>query len=1092
MNRCALALLLALPSTVLAGPAEVREHELALRLDRGTVTQTWSVLLTGSASAGLPAPPGMTGAEADGARVVRDLLLMPPDAEVDRLYTLEQTDRVARSGASGLFRSVPSLPHGPVRAELRGTSRAPLVVWVDDSAALDRQPGSSLVAEATWAADNDASLVWSSWPSWEALGTSWSADVDRLLGPGDSLNRRLTRPDLAGLGVEGIADEVRAVVSTGAGDVGRLQSARPVAKVLETGRGTAVERALVLIAVLRHAGFSAELAWMQPATSGTVPHAGAITRELATRPAVRVEREGRPVRWLDPAAAHGSRDDVPGAFVGAMALTEDAPPQRLGVVQPIDGIVRIDGSGEIGRDGELRISAVLTATPGTQDTLRSLLAPLSEDERSELLAATLTGGRDDGLRAHVRTHHLAEASEDLRLDVQLVLPGAFDAEGAGYRAELPPLAAPALAAWIPGDVRVEESLVLRTPRGHDLYRVDAASPVLDPRGALTAVAYPSDGGVRLFTTVERRSRQVSDREAAAFYGEAAADFTSRLHWLPTPTPDSARRAQREAWGQNKPESVAIATMMTLRSGPLKRARKPLRGADRVAVAPFFADQLLVEPEVALAVLWESAESDEERLAVVQSAERAGALRYAWHRAAELVHSLVPSVRRSANLTVLDLQSADQPDALTSPEDNQAWFEPELLLRWAHEADANVSEHDPRLVARDVQALLDNGAVDEAEEAVRQALSAQDDPDLHLLAADIAVARLHGSQAVQQHVSAAIERASQDAGYHLRAAALLEAVGEDERGLDLRLRAARLRGDDPVLWLDVSQRATVLLQQERAVAAALAAVRAERSPATDAWLTQLARLTGDTSLAQRVDARPDNRALSALLDDIDPSLRPALLAWRSHEVQQSADALALRAIDRLGRGDAAGASYDAQWLATALDDERGAFLLHASATGHTLGIPEAAPVDSDTARVAIRLTALVDAYPLSALRPLAPDDPLLARLSETPRGAAPTGTRPAGYRDHRAHSSEAPHRYWVHRSGLRAVALTHADADELPPPLDYLRPAPLRRYDDGRELFRLDGLALPAWALRVERDGAVWWGVGLTERGAEQALAEALD
>src|SRR5690606_21973765 len=124
------------------------------------------------------------------------------------------------------------LAHGPVHATLRGGEGRPLTLWFDRAEQLGLD-GSTV--QLGWTDAQRAGLLWSTWPSWERLGAAWSAQVEERLASGGDLGRQLTRPDLVGLGVEGIADEVRQLVQTAAGDTGTLAVARPASETLSSG-----------------------------------------------------------------------------------------------------------------------------------------------------------------------------------------------------------------------------------------------------------------------------------------------------------------------------------------------------------------------------------------------------------------------------------------------------------------------------------------------------------------------------------------------------------------------------------------------------------------------------------------------------------------------------------------------------------------------------------------------------------------------------------------------------------------------------------------------------------------------------------------
>jgi tetratricopeptide (TPR) repeat protein len=1135
----AVPLLLAIvasPAVSLAAPATVLEHHLVVDIDRrgaATTRVEWTVRIDDPAAcaAGLYAPAGLEGATDAGARVLGDLLVVPADVAAGAVFSLVSVKTSTAPGYSGVFATAPDLPVTRASVRITAVPRVPLSVWTDPDA--NPQYGPNRAATVSWTdlpEDGGARLAWSTWPDWSAAGGAFAADHSVRLGSRADLGRDLAS-GMEGLGVGGVVARVRQRVSVYPGDYGDYADVRPAAEVLASGAGTAAERAVVLASALKIGGFDAHLAAYRPADGAADTPLVVPSPALFDRPAVAVRAGGR-VIWIDPASDYTEVPNVPAAMRGGIAWLPGDLPVRVGTIGLYDGEVRIVGQGLAAADGTLGFDATLTASGSASEWLRSLLAPLDADARTEVVLRLVRQARPDVERVVVAMTGVESADRALRINIQTSPVMELRPFGTGFSGEVPSLLAPALAAWLPPNLLVREELSLTAPTG--MAPLAAEAPPADRHDdAVVSRAIEHDvSAVRVVTEAVRpyrTSTSARDQSADAFL-RAAGRHGAEILLFPPIDPAGAKVIRREL---SAGAAAAFATEVALwtRGGDPRRARKALQQA-LLAVPPL---ELL--PELArrsdpgdpraLAFLGERIVDDETRLALAEAYEARACPREAWLTHASLIRSPDADVRVSAYLGVRRLQPAEAPSAIEDPLGHQSWFDPTHLRGWAEETAAQSPRTpevgDPRLVRLDAEDALAAGKVDEAEVLFARAMRADDDPTLAVwLARSSSSTRVDTEETIKA-IEAAIRLAPHDPDVLAVAAEGLAELEAHRLALDVAVAAARVSFDDPERWSDVvgyAFRAGDLPTAASAARRASDVDRTDRARAETA--ARLAALTGDAELAAvaavrlgRAPAPPEPFDVDATLTAVPLDQLGAVLAFHDEAVRASPAALALRSQLRLAAGERADAARDGLLLHTRHQDPRGAAVAFAAAAGTLWSTALEDLLDAAAAHPQAAATRL-DWTLVSGSRNTAqiarslsgnPHADALVAFLDAPATVAneqvrwplelppPTGvTVPPGHVANAVLSAAPGVKAWSHPiAGTALLAIGRAQR-ALPPPLSLfasLREPALSTMTGGGRVFRVDGLQLPLFAAFKVKGDVELIGLGFTPESAERVVRQAL-
>lgn len=1106
-------------------PATVLEHRETVVVDgarRLTRSITWTVRVEDpdACAAGLHAPAGLDGASASGATVLEDLLIFPPQVQAGDTFTLKATVRGDPGGQSGVFTTAPDLPTETAVLQVQAASWLPLHVWFDPGGAPEFGTRGGRSVTVTWtdlSSRAGAHAVWSTWRDWLEPGEELRRLVDARLASKDALGRVLAR-DIVALDVASITERVYAAVALDPTPAPGWGKPRPATEVVATGRGTAAERAIVLISLLRLAGHQASPGAFRPASEGGTFPVVVPAPHLLSRPVVVIDDDDGTL-YVDPAADLAEVPSMPASLAGSIVWTAGDLPTAIRSPSLVDGTVHINTNLNIAGDGSASWTATLSASGTASEWIRELLAPLDESGRVQALHRLARVGRPHLERFTATATGVQRPDRKLKITLSGHDKGLLTASGGGLRGEVPVLLAPALAAWLPPNVRIRESMSISPP---GTTQVLAVRP---PRSAYTEEALVSrsfkrEGQRQVLTVeVERPYRTTSPaREATArqfLDAQGALGFELLLY------PAVQNPLIKEVRGSDLPRSdrAVLEALLWWSVQNDKKATRALLGAG----APFHELVVRLQPYLSTeqALPWSSLErlaaADEDALlAVAEGMEQAG-LRTDALRISRTLHEAVdPETRARALLLTERLQP---PEAPAVPEEQLLWKPPAALLAQAFEIapDAQV------VVARRAELALEAGNPAEAETLIEQALERGDSPALHVLLARTAARSGAAVDDVRARIQAAIARAPDDADAISQAAEALAELGQPREAASYALTAARLRGSDPNLW---SEAAALALRAGDAPTAGYAARHASNLDPTSGerarLLREIAAILKDKETWQLARQRagevgvPERwpPSVDALMDRAPEALY-AILVHRDEDVIEDARLLALRAQLHVDQGARDEAARDAVLLATRHGAAEGPALSFAATVGRLYSSTEAraleqavrADLTARLARMEYRLItssgdAAADARALG-------DDPranVVSQLASAPGALAeqvegwpadipqPRVTTPRGFRANRLLSAVPGVAAWSDPDGATAILRVGAVTGLLPPPLANLyTPAepPLRSRGDGGQVLRLDGGVMPLFvAVAVDGDQEVW-GVGFTPEAAERALDAAL-
>lgn len=1097
-------------------PATVLDDRLDVVVERTrqTARRTWRVRIDdpGAVRAGLTAPSGLDGATDQGARILGDLLVVPDGTAPGTVFAFTST-RVGDGAAhSGVFATAPDLPVIHAEVSVRAPAGAPLSVWTDPLAEIVYTRADGAGVRAVWDGiqSGDGELVYSTWGDWFAAGQALQGVVAPKLGTAEELGRVLGS-DLVGLSVpRAVARVQQAVALTGPSDDWR--QARSAHDTARAGKGTAVDRGVVLISMLRAAGLDARPAYGRPASARGAAPVSLPAPALLPKPLVAVTTRSGTV-WIDPGNPRIAVPDPPAAIVGGLGWAPGDLPVQVGRAGEVDGLVAISAQATVAADGSSAWSATITAHGVALEHLRSFLAPMSADGRRDALLGLVRRGHPNVDR------FVAELSgvEDPYRTLKIVLQGHDDRalrklDTLGLAGEVAPLLAPALAARLPPRVLVREDLSVVVPPALLLQTATAPERRFHPDATLARAVRREGARLTLVTEVERPYRATTPLRdaAAAQWLDAEAPRGPDLVLLPPANPDGAA-VLAKVEGLAPAEREVLAALAWWQMLVPKRGDKLIQHAvsehgspATVAALVRFApegDPTPFERWLAFKGL-----SSADRLAIARGAHARGHHDLAWAVALAATTSPDPSARVDAILLVERWQSATSP---ADPAHAAGWRAPEAWL-----ADAAAAHPgDPRVAVRRAELALASGRASDAEVLLDPLLAARD-PYVMVLHARAAASAGVAEETVAAQIEAAVALAPFDAAVVGGAGDAMAEVGRIESARVYRLAAARL---DPTVarWSAVVGPS---LRTGDLASAVFAARRASDADPRDvdaaSQLAWMAALAGDGDAASLAASRGSRRPMLAPDAPLDARIALApeegLLAVLDHHdgvVVADPGLLRLRAQLRLDAGHADDAARDGALLLSRYGEPRGAAVAFVATLGRLWSsraldaLVVAARTDSQAAAVLddVRLIAGLGG-PLApkedprarALR-LAASDPqkLAAEVPGWPSGLVdPVVARPRGYVANPVLGGAAGVVAWSDPERARALVVAAQPTGGLPPPLALLytpRARPLRALYGGGQLLRLEGGPLPLYAaIRIE-DGLERTGLGFTPEAAVGAL-----
>lgn len=1094
-----------------AAPATVLEHAATWTVgpDGRVASEVRWVLRVDDpavAAAGVVAPAGLDGARDGEAFVDEDILLIPPDTRPGDVFTLRGT--AFSPWRSATLQTAPGLPTASVRVAITAPVGMPLSVWADPGAVANPGAGRFELAWNDVPEGGSARAVFGAWDDWFDAGRVVESRVAAHMISREELGRELAY-GISATSAGELVDRVRQYVALQAdAQEGWLDAAAPKDTV-RARRGSAADRAMVAINLLRLAGLDARPA--QFASAGQAPPARILPAPAQfPHPAIVVYRAGADPLWIDPAADHAAPTDMPSRIDGGVAWVAGQVPHAVGRPGVPVGTVHVAGDVSVSIDGDNRISATLGAEGAAAEAIRAQLAPLTDDGRTELFAQMIRVARPEA-RVIVATSGVERTLQPLRVQFTVDEPDGFVPQGAGLGGDVRALIAPQLAAWLPPDVAVHERMSLSTPQplqhlAHGDPRSEASPDVIVSRWVEQSGARPT-----LVTEVVRPYRTTHpDREARAASRLAEAAHTAtRFAFQPHANPTVVKELRRVVDRPGAEVAILTARAWSLAANGLLARQVLDKAVDRDA------DQLLVDLAAwdrdtrsdLLDRLASIVDAPAHQLAVAQGLFAAGLVREAWLLAYAAHTTPDPAVRAHA-LLLMEATQPQRPDPAIDKEGNAAWRETRWLLDEARAA----APEDPAVRLRLARNALTEGRLADAEVG----LVPEADAHSALLRARLDVVGAVPLPDVLRRLEAATALAPDRAGVAAEAAEIAALAGDAASAARLARAAARLAPDDAASWAAAARKA---LDAGELAAAADAALRASDRAPGDAELARLAaRLTtlaGDVDGAGRARERlgaweglapgADIDAMLALAGD---DAAYATLLYRDAETLLSPEALARRARSRLERGDLDGAARDGLLLLDRYDRDEGAVFALAATAGRAWSpglrslIPRAG-ASPEGRRLRLEWSLLTASASIGS-DAKALNDPVgsrIARIATTGRWTddpsgwpsdigAPTGGPPAGFRANPTLSATPGVAAWSDPERGAAHLRVGGVTGLLPPPLSWLRTAdetPLARLPDGTQVLALRGDLLPLFAAAAVEDGVEVWGIATTPEGAVSAL-----
>jgi len=1099
-----------------SAPATTLNHrvEVTVGADRWITTAvTWVVRIDDPAAcaAGVVGPPGLTGARDGQAVVLDDLLTLPADIQAGTTLTLQQTTVDQRRSDQVL--GAPGLPVEAMTVLLRAPPDAPLSIWADPTASHSWSTRGGRVVSLAWSGipeGTDAQLVWSLDAEWQAAARPTSDAVGRQLVGREALGRTLAA-EVNAISIAEAVSRVWEAVDVAPGNAGSWTRNRDVAAILQGGEATAAERGLVLVSLLRLAGFDARAAWFRPpGARGTFPPTVPAAL-LLHRPLVVVYRGDKPPVYLDPLAPIASGDAPPADLWGGVLWELGDLPRPFGRATQGTGVVQVESRAQLDREGRVVWTAQVVTRGTATERIRALLDPLPAADRQTAIARLVREARPDlvGLTVDISGVERADRPLQIRIDARESTGQAFPG---GLRTSLPPLLGPALASWLPPMVEVREVTTIAPPS--DLLLEGWSSPPgASVADALVTRHLDTTGGRLVVTATFERPYPVS-----------------------TPVRDAHADLVLTAQGKRGPDLLFFSLDPKARGSAIADPASPLNGAERAWFAALPAwhdgrlpkgDKILTnarlrEPLDALlaallqwrpddglawdALLRTGSSQPAERLAIAQAMLRAGQR----GRALTLAHALAtegtdPAVRLEAIHLVLEAQRPGDPTG-RAPAD------------WLADVAQLGGGDDPRFALARARVERSAGQLDLAR--ARLAPLVATDPVAALLLAEIEAEAGGARDAVREAAETGIRLRADDPAVHTSAAAAFGATGRLDEAAAHAWIGARLATDDPTRWADARDRALAAGDLASALAAARAAsdlaptdavaaeallVLARLQPDPEAEALAWRRRGGRDQLGQGLLAADLAPTLAALLPLVPPTHLLALLTAREAEVVAEPKWLAIRAQLHLDAGQLDAAARDGLLLWSRYDRPDGMALAFAATAGRGESAPRIAALDRAATRdTTARQTRLeyrlltggdpgLDARALGGTRGGAVLDadraPGWPTDRPTPTEATPTGFRPNP---------------WLSVPGVQAFSDPEASVallriagplDALPPPLASLytpdpRPESTRTDAGGRttRVVRWTGGFLPVYAAIRTDDDRTRVGIGFSVEAAVRALA----
>ncbi len=1107
---------LALCSLVHAAPASVLDHrvETTISASRSATTKvTWSVRIDDpeACSAGLVGPAGLDGASSKGATILEETVVFPAGIVAGEVFTFTRT----RSGTldSGLVLSAPGLPTEHLRVSIQTPSNLPLTVWADPGAHPTWSSKSGRAVTLAWDTvpeDSPAQVVWSTLPDWFDAGERMAARVAKLVTSKDGLGRDLAA-DANTLTVAEAARRVFDAVSVSPGQPGSWDAATDAASALRAGAGTGADRGVVLLSLLRAAGYEARPAQFRPVGArGSFP-VTVPAPAMVPLPAIVVYRKDRAPVWIDPSATFAPGGGTPANLVGGWVWEAGDLPRQLAEAAGPEGRVGVNTQLTLGPDGGQTWTASVIAEGAAIELFRTLLRPLNESSQHAAIERLIRQARPDASQVLVTLGGIERTDRPLTLTVigrQAMTDAAFPG---GLAATVLPLLGPAIAAWLPPDVTVHETMSVVVPPTLRIAGV-ATTPSQAAPEVLVSRRLKHEGQ-RLVSEIEidrpyrvfEPARESASAKILAEEGKQGLDLL-----LLTLDAEEVQRSltagveplteveelwfRAFAWWEADKPKKAIKLLGTSIQPLAELSAGLVRWGGSTDTAPWEA------------LMGTHGTTEGAQLQIAQGMSDAGFRWQADQIARRLGETAVdPATRTQAILLALEVQV----------EGAEGWKDPN---QWIAEADALGAPTDSRFSLAKARIALAEQRWTDAADLARPLAGTDAQADILLAQAEASAGAATGT------VVAAAVRAARakpdDPAVAGGAAEALGLVGRTDLALEYARGAAQLAATDPARW---SRVVDFSLSNGDLATASWAALRASDLDPEDTEraerLLLLARLVRDHTLEDQAWARLGGRAsvgrnegavatqtpgsVQELLAIAPEEALLAVLAWHDAEVVADPVQLAIRAQLRLDQGQLDQAARDGLLLATRhgrLDGVALAFAATAGrvySTSQVVALDRAASTDATARafRMEYRLISgngdpLGDARALGDARGSAVQGAKTAQPDGWPVGmVAPKAAAPAGFKANPALTIPGVVAWSDPDDAISVLRIGGAPA-VLPPPLSGLytvSPRPVADLPGGGRLVRLTGGFLPVYAAIAQYEGMQVLGLGFSGEAATRAL-----
>ncbi len=1076
-------------------PATVLSDKLRVDSDgEGRIRQTreWTVRIDdpNQVSAGILTPPGLDGASNRGAQVIENVLILPGQVAVGDTFTFKQTTTARKAGQAGMFTLAPDLP--VERAELNVDLRGDFVLWTEESGEAAFPSGKHQVVWTQHGPTDSTLAAWSTWTDWFSAGKALNDKVDALVPVRYEAFGRNLASDLTGINPAQAWQRVRRELPLRQGP-SSWESVRSANEILNDSAATAAERGLILIGLLRLAGFHAGPAGFSPSFDPEVPWS-LPNPSLVNSPAVVVRLDNRTL-WIDPSTDSAPTEHPPiAAEHGVWWEPGDLPHPAPHTAIPDSGIY-IASQGSLESDGSASWNAIITATGSSEQTLRETLRALDEKGQADLFKRFLVVAHPGIDRWKVDINGL-EDQRSLKISLQAHENGALTPKEPALYGNVPSLLAPALAEWMPARTQVNEDLSLTWPSDFRPISVLPPPSVWHRDGSVFYRRH-NEGSRSIFSTVvTRRSGHLSphrEEELDAFLLDSA-----RSGWPSLALRRSApvSREDLESTGLfSAGEAVALEAIASDQK-PKKVAKRILSegpaavaALDRYSTAdPELWRVLLGKAKtddlrlpIAQALLERDPTADTEVLeSIAQGADPVSALQACVY--------LYPSAETDYHRTQWLAAARSAAGALPTPNSELARIEMEDAVRHG-QVDAALRQaalldpNNPRDQLRKVEVLLlANQPRDTVAGVLSEALHLTIGPGA-LTAEDLMLAGEWSFQLEDpdQAVDLIFAGAQLDpsAKHWMAAADLAMRAADLESALYATERASELHPADPEIARSLAQTAAFALNEP---SMKLGLSRGKLAPLFESWPP----------------------AVPELLAIADEHQMRAILEYHDRAVTGNARLLALRAQLRLDAQHMDGVVRDGNLLWNRYSEPRGLALAFAAGAGRLhagMRVDDLSKTEALSQAVRLEFQLIAGVGNVASSAKANAEDPRERILLEA---LSSKGTTSDGWpSDVKDPSLPSPGTGWRTNSALGAALGVVAWSDSarmrsgmfsvvpnlLPPPISGLyavEPRPLKEWN-GAQLHRLTGGVIPLFiAIRGLPTGRVF-GLGFTEAAAVRAL-----